>query len=164
MEGEGTRLADLAAAVRQSSLKRLRAVSAGQENWRPTGDAMSFADLAQHLIDADRWLFQLLDGRSGDPIVGRPRLREVRARREYDFLLGELESAGAERETRIAGLGAPELARRYFDPRFNREVTVWWGVVRGNLDHEIHHRGQLSVYLRAAGAATWKAQDDGRPS
>ena len=29
-----------------------------------------------------------------------------------------------------------------------QEVSVWWIIVRGNLDHEIHHRGQLS-YLRA---------------
>ena len=30
-----------------------------------------------------------------------------------------------------------------------KEVSVWWIIVRGNLDHEIHHRGQLSSYLRA---------------
>ena len=32
-----------------------------------------------------------------------------------------------------------------------QEVSVWWIIVRGNLDldHEIHHRGQLSSYPRA---------------
>ena len=32
-----------------------------------------------------------------------------------------------------------------------KEVSVWWIIVRGNLDldHEIHHRGQLSSYPRA---------------
>jgi uncharacterized damage-inducible protein DinB len=29
-----------------------------------------------------------------------------------------------------------------------KEVTIWWIIVRGNLDHETHHRGQLSVYLK----------------
>lgn len=35
-----------------------------------------------------------------------------------------------------------------FDKRFGKKVTIWWIIIRGNLDHEIHHRGQLSVYLK----------------
>jgi len=37
--------------------------------------------------------------------------------------------------------------REVFDERFG-ETTLWWIVVRGNLDHEIHHRGQIAAYLR----------------
>ena len=25
---------------------------------------------------------------------------------------------------------------------------MWWIIVRGNLDHETHHRGQIAAYLR----------------
>jgi uncharacterized damage-inducible protein DinB len=34
------------------------------------------------------------------------------------------------------------------DDRFGGEVTLWWTIVRGNLEHEAHHRGQIAVYLR----------------
>jgi uncharacterized damage-inducible protein DinB len=38
------------------------------------------------------------------------------------------------------------------DSRFG-EVTVWWVIVRGNLDHEIHHRGFIGAYLKMLGVA-----------
>ena len=34
------------------------------------------------------------------------------------------------------------------DDRFGGDVSLWWVVVRGNLDHEAHHRGQLATLLR----------------
>lgn len=36
-----------------------------------------------------------------------------------------------------------------FDQRFGGEVSVWWIVMRGNLEHESHHRGQVAAYVRA---------------
>lgn len=54
-------LATFASAVRESSLKRLRAVPVGAENWRVDPEAMSFADTAQHLIDCDEWLFRAVE-------------------------------------------------------------------------------------------------------
>jgi len=40
---EAERLGRFSVAVRQSTLKRLRCVPAGRENWRPDSGAMSFA-------------------------------------------------------------------------------------------------------------------------
>jgi uncharacterized damage-inducible protein DinB len=154
METEGARLAEFAGAVRESTLKRLQAVGVGRENWRATSTSMSYADLAAHLLEADRWLFGLLDDGPSDPVVGRPGLRTVGPRSEYDSVLSELEATGRHRTARIAGLTDAALTRRYFDRRFGRDVTLWWAVARGNLDHEIHHRGQISVYLRIDGFAS----------
>jgi len=56
IESEGQRLCELSHAIRESSLKRLRLVPRGAENWRLAPATMSFADIAQHLIDADRAL------------------------------------------------------------------------------------------------------------
>ena len=33
------------------------------------------------------------------------------------------------------------------DERFGGNVSVWWILLRGNLDHEIHTRGQIALYL-----------------
>jgi uncharacterized damage-inducible protein DinB len=40
------------------------------------------------------------------------------------------------------------MQSKIYDDRFNDEVSIEWIILRGNLDHEIHHRGQIAVYLR----------------
>jgi uncharacterized damage-inducible protein DinB len=144
-------LAEWSRAVRESSLKRLRAVPAGSENWRPVANAMSFGDLAHHIVEADEWLFRKLEAPALAPIVGHAGAVTITAREQYLELLRELEHLGAQRSQLIAGFSDEQLRERVEDRRFGREVTVWWIVVGGNIDHEIHHRGQISAYLRMAG-------------
>ena len=148
-DSEGKRLAEFSIAVRESTLKRLRLVPEGYENWRFSAETMSFADLAQHLIDADNWLFEMLRTKNLEPIVGKPRLVEVTRRDQYLGLLDELEQAGTRRAEMLESITDTQLSEMIFDRRFGREVSVWWIILRGTLDHEIHHRGQIVVYLRA---------------
>lgn len=153
VESSGRMLARLSEAARESTLKRLRSVGPGLEIWRPTPGVMSCVDLARHLLDADRWLFGVLDGRTTSPVAGRPGLAPCPTRAEYEDLLAALEASGVERARRLAGLSAARLAARWHDPRFGPDTALWWTIARGNLDHEIHHRGQVSVYLRLIEAA-----------
>ena len=145
---EGQRLAEFSLAVRDSSMKRLRAVPDGQENHRPRPGRMSFADLAQHLIDADRWLLQKMVDPDVARMSGRAGLVTIEERETYVELLSRLEQSGIDRATRLASLPDGQLFSMVNDDRFGGEVSVWWIVVRGNLDHEIHHRGQLDERLR----------------
>lgn len=150
---EGARLARWARDVRASTLRRLATVPPGRETAAPGSGAMSFADLAQHLIDADAWLERKLrrpelpamQGRAGDVTIG--------SRGDWARLLEELERSGRRREELLRGLGTEDLDRRLPDERFGGEVEVWWIVVRGNLEHEAHHRGQIAAGLRSGGAA-----------
>jgi uncharacterized damage-inducible protein DinB len=153
MFDETRSLAAWSRAVRESSLKRLRLVPEGRESWRPTPEAMSFADLAQHLIDADEWLFKKLEDRTLEPMVGRAGQAGEIGQAQYFDLLARLEETGRQRSDLIASLSPAQLAEPIFDRRFGGEVNVWWVVVRGNLDHEVHHRGQIAVYLRMVGTA-----------
>jgi uncharacterized damage-inducible protein DinB len=154
MSGEESgNLVAFSQAVRESSLKRLRLVPDGRESWRPSTEAMSFADLAQHLIDADEWLFTKLEIRTLEPMVGRAGIAEEATHSSYLGLLDRLEETGRRRADLLAGLSPAQLAEPIFDRRFGGEVSVWWVIVRGNLDHEIHHRGQVAVYLGLAGIA-----------
>ena len=141
-------LAEFSHAVRESTLKRLRAVPEGFENWRITQDAMSFADIAQHLIDADDWLFKKLEVKDLEPLTGRSGIARIDNRDDYLSLLESLENRGRQRSELIESLTETQLAEHIYDRRFGGEVAVWWIIVRGNLDHEIHHRGQIAVYLR----------------
>ncbi len=130
-------------------MKRLRRVPPGQENWRIAPGAMSVADLAQHLVDTDEWLFKKIEVKTLDPIVGYTGAVEITDRADYLALLDALIRTGAQRCALLESLTEDQLDEKIFDARFGGEVSLWWIIVRGNLDHEIHHRGQLAAYLRA---------------
>ena len=67
---------------------------------------------------------------------------------EFERLLLALEESGRRRRHRIEDLSDGDLDTVVPDDRFGGEVSVWWLIVRGNLDHEIHHRGQIATWLR----------------
>ena len=152
---EGERLAELSRATRDSTLKRLRRVPRGLENWRPLDDALSFADQAHHLVEADRWLFRKLEDPTTPSMVAQTGEAGRCSRSEFLRLLDQLKELGERRASLLAGLDATALGETVPDDRFGGDVTVWWVVVRGNLDHEVHHRGQIAMALRlsALGAA-----------
>ena len=145
---ESLRLAQLSVAVRESTLKRLVQVPDGFENWRPTEASLSFADIVQHLIDADNWLFQKLQTPELLPLQGQADLVSVHNRAVFDDLLEQLREIGERRRTIIENLNEDDFSRQIYDSRFGGEVEVWWIITRGNLDHETHHRGQVATYLR----------------
>ena len=146
---EGERLARFSLAVRESSLERLRAVPEGFENTRIAPGSMSFGDLALHLVDADRWLFEKLEARTLDPIVGQAGVVSIAERSEYLKLLAELEETGMARASLLETMSDSHLEQEIEDARFGGQTSVWWVIVRGNLDHEIHHRGEVAAYLGA---------------
>jgi len=150
-QSTGQRLAEFATAVRESSLKRLRLVPPGRENWRIAQDAMSFADTARHLIASDLKMFRKLEYRDRSTMKDNLIIEDLADRAEYEKMLTELESLGAKREMTFAGLSNTQFDEEVYDDRFGGMVTVWWMIVRGNLDHEIHHRGQLAAWLRMVG-------------
>lgn len=145
---ESERLAELAEAVRESTIKRLRAVPEGLENWRPVPSAMSFADLAHHIAEADGWLFRKLENPELPPMLGNVGEGAVADRAQFLARVEDLVDLGRRLSALLRGLDGAALNRRLPDDRFGGEVSVWWIVARANLDHEAHHRGQLASYLR----------------
>lgn len=132
-------------------MRRLKAVPQGLENFRLTPEAMSIADIAQHLIDSDQWLFKMLEERGMEPIDGVSGAVNIADRKQYETVLDSLERVGQQRVELVRSLSESQLSEKMFDARYDREVSVWWIIVRGNLDHEAHHRGQIAAYLRKIG-------------
>ncbi len=120
-------------------------------NWRPIEGAMSFAEQALHLMECDRYLFDKLDDKVVQPVDGPTDRFEATSQSQYSSLVTDIERTGRQRAGRLEKLSEVDFSRRLDDRRFGGEVTLWWLVVRGNLDHEIHHRGQLAAYLRMSG-------------
>ncbi|MBN2335422.1 DinB family protein [Candidatus Bathyarchaeota archaeon] len=139
-------LVEYSDAVRGSTLKRLRSIPAGLENWKISENAMSIADIAQHLVDADNWLFEKMVNQELEPITGKAGAIVIGERGEYQAILDKLGETGKTRRNLIM---AEDMDRIVFDSRFDGEVSALWIILRGNLDHETHHRGQLVAYIRA---------------
>ena len=148
MPSESVRLSEFSLAVRESTLKRLGAVPGGRESWRPTKEAMSSVDLVRHLIESDLWLFEKLKTTGLVSIRGKSNTENIKNRQEYLRLIDELNRVGQMRAMLIRNLSENDLSGKVFDDRVPGEIEVWWLIVRGNLDHEIHHRGQVAAYLR----------------
>ena len=146
MEVEAERLTEFFKAVRQSSLKRFRKVKSGDGGWRPRSDILSFVDTLKHLIDSDHWMFEYLEnGRGPEGTVISP--GDARAE-DWARLLTEFENSGRQVAEFIGGLSDSDFSNPIQEPKGSGNSTWWWIIVRGNIDHEIHHRGQLQVLLR----------------
>ena len=154
MQDESSNLEAWSTAVRESSLKRLRLVPVGWENWRPIPGAMSFTEIARHILNADIWLFRKLEDPALPALKGSANSADVANRKDYIDILRNLERTGHQRSDLIQRLTQEQLAHQISDERFGGKASVWWVIVRGNLDHEVHHRGQLAVYLRIAKLTT----------
>lgn len=142
---EGERLARFSEWVRESSLKRFKQVSPNDRGWRPSAGQLSFADILKHLGDADRWIMAILrkdeqipsaDIKPGD---GKPE--------NWAGYLSALESLGKEKAGLLKKMSEAELSKELDDWEAVGKISMWLILMRGNLDHEIHHRGSLQTML-----------------
>ena len=120
----------------------------GSENWRPSPRSLSFADIAHHLLHADAWLWRKIESPALEKMSAQSHEAGVVDAAAFAGLIDRLEASGRERATRLARLSQAQLESLIPDDRFEGEVSIWWVAVRGNLDHEAHHRGQLATLLR----------------
>ena len=112
---EAIRLSQFSSAIRESTLNRLRLVPEGVENWRPTLEAMSFADHARHLIDTDDWLTRKLETKDISPITGKSHCINIADRKQYLNLLDELRRTGEKRTTFIGQMSDARLSEKIYD-------------------------------------------------
>ncbi|MGD0769747.1 MAG: DinB family protein [Tepidisphaeraceae bacterium] len=132
--------------VRESSVKRFRLVRPEHRLWRQRQDLLSFVDVLKHLVDADHWLFDVLDGMSASSGVTISS-GEADAQ-AWDTLLREFIQLGTERCRRIDEFTKSDFSQRQFDLGKRGLVSLSNLILRFNIDHEIHHRGALQLSLR----------------
>jgi uncharacterized damage-inducible protein DinB len=144
-------LAIFATEIRASTLRRFERIQPADWAWRPRTDLLTFADVLEHLVDADRWLLAQLDG--ADPSQGVVISPGAADPAKSDSLLAEFRRTGQERTRRISMLSDQEFSTRRFDLMNRGTVNLFQLISRCNFDHEIHHRGalQLAIRLRYAG-------------
>ncbi len=144
-----TRIARFSSSIRDSTLKRLRSVPHGKENWKRNDASMSFADITQHLIDVDQAYMSALDTGFLGKNLGRSGCRIVKDRDEYDQLIEELERLKQVRHDFIVSLDESKLNKRITCDRIAGITELDFGTeLLLLLDHEIQQRGILIVHLK----------------
>jgi len=141
-------LIDFCKAVRDSTLKRLKSIPEGFENWRISKNSLSFAEIAKHLIESDDWTIKKIKEPTIKSILPEEGSIENCSKEQFTALILELEECLERKIKLINSLDKEKMKSKIYDDRFNGEVSIEWIFLRGNLDHEIHHRGQIAVYLR----------------
>ncbi len=125
--------------------KVLAAMPAGKDDFKPSEKSMTAMDLAWHLASADVWFMDSI-AKGVFAWVDTPRPAELQTGADiaawYDTnfkaKVAEVSALSAEKAAAVIGfMGAFEAPAAAF--------------VNMCLKHSIHHRGQLSTYLRPMG-------------
>ena len=125
----------------------LERVSEDQFDWKPHEKSMTLGGLATHVATVPMWGSMTLSQSHVD-IGGDPRAAELRTRAE---LLTTFDQNVASTRAALVGRTDAELLAPWSLKRNGQVIltmpkaAVWRSFV---MSHLIHHRGQLSVYLR----------------
>lgn len=124
--------------------------------WRPHEKSRSLGELAVHVATLPRGIMEISTWPKFD-IATRPEDVEPAAEaRSVAEVLEKLDASVAHAKEALAGMDDGALAEPWRMVRGDEEVLT---IPRGSLlrtilfNHWYHHRGQLTVYLRLAGAA-----------
>jgi uncharacterized damage-inducible protein DinB len=116
-------------------------------DWKPHEKSMTLGGLATHLSNLPNWGTTILNDATYDLAAGPPHLTQAASRAE---VLAHFDSATARTRTALdktdAELGASWKLMRGDSEMFALPRMVAFRMFV--LYHTVHHRGQLSVYLR----------------
>lgn len=117
-------------------------------SWKPHEKSWSLGGIAVHIANLPRWAVAILQADEFDLAAPLPRSAEPASREE---VLARFDAAVAAVREALAGADDAALARPWTLRRGEQVVTTLpkAGALRTMvISHVIHHRGQLSVYLR----------------
>jgi uncharacterized damage-inducible protein DinB len=112
-------------------------------DWKPAETAMTLGELMNHL-----WLSEL--GLAEGALAGERSAERPAPLRHSAELVAAFDKSHAELAERVAALTPEQLAETVtpFGPEYPMQRRVILTMLN---EHEIHHRGQLYVYLRMVG-------------
>ena len=132
----------------RTTRRHLERIPADRFDWRPHAKSFTVGMLGSHLVDCIRWgesIFPLGELEM-DPATYRPYMASSR-----DELLQEFDEVVERCRTSLVPMTDAALLepwRLRLGGRVQVEKPRWLAFRDFTLSHLIHHRGQLSVYLR----------------
>jgi len=134
--------------LRGRTLRVARTIPPAELEWTWRAGRFTLGDLLRHLAAAERWMF-------AENVAGRPSRYPGHGREladGWDAVFAYLDRMHAEATAIFAGLTPERLAGRCTTPG-GAEIAAWkW--LRSMAEHEIHHRGQIYLYLAMLGVPT----------
>jgi uncharacterized damage-inducible protein DinB len=136
---------DYLARIRGRTMAVARVIPEDRLEWRPTEGAFSFGDMLRHLAAIERYMFAENARLEPSRYPGHgPELADG-----YAAVFEYFNRMHEEAVQIFAALSPADLQRKCLTPG-GAEITVWkW--LRSMVEHEIHHRGQIYVYLSMLG-------------
>jgi uncharacterized damage-inducible protein DinB len=134
--------------VRERTLRVARCIPPDRVEWSYAPGKFTLGDLVRHIAVAERYMFaENLQGRASRYTSHGKELADG-----YEAVMAFLERLHAESREIFARLSDEELQGKCKTPG-GAEISVWkW--LRAMVEHEIHHRGQIYIYLGILGIPT----------
>ena len=134
--------------VRERTMRVARCIPPEKIDWTYAPGKFTLGDLLRHLAVAERWIWaETLSGRPSAYTTHGKELAET-----YKDIIAFMERLHTESLEIFAKLSDEELLHKCKTPD-GAEITKWkW--LRLMLEHEIHHRGQIYLYLGILGVPT----------
>jgi uncharacterized damage-inducible protein DinB len=131
--------------VRQRTMRVVQALPADKLEWRHADGVFSPADLARHIAATERYTFaeNVLGCPSRYQGCG-PDLADGR-----DGIIVFMERMHQETIAILETLTPADLKRKAASPQ-GAPITTW-KLLRAMIEHEVHHRGEMYVYLALLG-------------
>jgi uncharacterized damage-inducible protein DinB len=131
--------------IRERTLRVVRAVPHDKLEWRHAADVFSPGDLARHIAAVERHTF-------AENVLGRPSRYSgcgVELAQGKDAVLEYMQRMHSETVALLKPLTAAGLDRKGTSPQ-GVPITAW-KLLRAMIEHEVHHRGEIYVYLALLG-------------
>ena len=134
--------------VRERTMRVARCIPADKIDWTYAPEKFTLGDILRHLAVAERFMW-------AENAQGHPARYTTHGKELADGLenvLAFVERLHAESIAIFSKLSNEDLQRKCMTPG-NAPITVWkW--LRLMTEHEIHHRGQIYLYLSMLGVPT----------
>ena len=127
--------------IRERTLRVVRVIPPDKIDWTYHAGKFTFADIIRHLATIERYMY-------AENVQGKPSLYpghgpELAA--GYDGVLEFMSHMHTEAMEIFRRLTPEDLQRKCMTPG-GAEIATWkW--LRAMIEHEVHHRGQLYLYL-----------------
>lgn len=127
--------------IRQRTLKVIQRIPPDRLDWTYQEGKFTFADLIRHLAAIERYMYAENAQRQPSRYPGHG--KELAD--GYEEVMAYLDRTHKESIEIFGRLSDDDLRQKCKTPG-EAEITVWkW--LRAMVEHEIHHRGQIYVYL-----------------
>jgi uncharacterized damage-inducible protein DinB len=134
--------------IRQRTLRVVQCVPSDKIDWRPAPGKFSIGDLIRHIAAIERYLY-------AENVKDKPSRyagHGIELADGLEAILKLLERTHQESMEIFATLTNEDLRKKCTNPD-GTSITIWkW--LRAMVEHEVHHRGQIYLYLAMLNVAT----------